>query len=465
MGPLTRLPIRVRLTLAFAAAMALVLIAVGVFLYLGLAAALDQTIDEGLRTRADDVTALVWQADSGLRESGGSRLAEQGEGFAQVLDASGSVVDTTPQLGDVTVLPPHNLARALQATIVVERQTPLPGINGPSRILATPVQAQDRLLVVVVGASLEGRDEAVSQLLSQLLVGGPVALVLTALLAYALAAAALRPVESMRRQAAAISAAAPGRRLPVPAARDEVARLGETLNDMLARLEAAIARERSFVSDASHELRTPLSLLKGELDLALARTRSVEELEQAIRSASAETDRLAQLAEDLLILARSDQGRLQLRMSAVQVRPVLEDVRERFARRTSDIGTTLTVVTPAGLTVAADRLRLEQALGNLVENALRHGNGPITLTAAHNGVGVDIHVLDRGPGFPPAFLPRAFERFTRADDARSGGGAGLGLAIVAVIAHAHGGSVRASDRDDGGADLVLSLPAGKATAP
>ena len=141
-------------------------------------------------------------------------------------------------------------------------------------------------------------------------IGGPVALLLASLAGYVLAGAALRPIEAMRRRAQEISTASLDERLPVPAARDEVARLGETLNAMLARIEDGLARERRFVADASHELRTPLALLKTELELALRRARSPEELQAAIESAAGETDRLARMADDLLLLARSDQGQL-----------------------------------------------------------------------------------------------------------------------------------------------------------
>ncbi|MBA3364616.1 MAG: HAMP domain-containing protein, partial [Actinobacteria bacterium] len=309
---------------------------------------------------------------------------------------------------------------------------------------------------MVVGASSEVREETLANLVAGFAVGGPVALGLVSLLGYALASAALRPVESMRRQAAAISASEPGKRLPVPAARDEIARLGETLNGMLARLETALARERSFVADASHELRTPLALMKAEFEPALKRTRSVEELEAALRSAAEETERLTQLAEDLLVLARSDQGDLPVRRELLSASELLGSVKERFARRAAAVGRRLEVET-APIDLSVDRLRAEQALGNLVENALRHGSGAIVLRASEQEGQVELHVLDEGPGFTEAYLPRAFERFSRGEAARSGSGAGLGLAIVDVIARAHGGSARAASSADG-ADVWLSLP-------
>ena len=456
MRPLARVPIRLRLTLTFAAAMAAVLAGMGLFLYLRVGAALDATIDQSLRGRADEVAALVQRPGSGLRQAGGNRLAEQGESVAQVLRPDGAVLDSTPQLGELPLLSDPQLARAAAATIMVERAS-VPGSDDPVRLLATPVQAQGGLRLVVVGASLEGRAEALESLLAQLLVGGPIALLLSSLVAYGLAAAALRPVESMRREAEAVSAAEPGRRLPLPPAHDEIARLGTTLNTMLGRLEAALARERRFVADASHELRTPLAALRTELELALRRRRTPAELEGAMRSAAEETERLSQLAEDLLVLARADGGHLPVRPEPLPAAELLADVRERYAHRAAEAGRPLEIQAEDRLRLSVDRLRAEQALGNLVENALRHGRGRILLQANRRHGRVELHVRDQGQGFPPDFLGQAFQPFSRADPARAGGGAGLGLPIVELIARAHGGAAHAANLD-GGTDAWLELP-------
>jgi heavy metal sensor kinase len=455
---LTRLPVRIRVTLAFAAVMAVVLAATGLFLYVRLGAELDATIEQGLRSRAFDVSALIQQADSGLAQSGGSRLTEGGENLAQILDGSGRIVDSTPAVRSRPLLTGGELSRAHRETITVDRAV-LPGEPDLVRLLATPVHAQDQDLVVVVGASLEDRADALRNLGSLLLIGGPVALLLASLAGYGAAAGALRPVERMRRRAAEIEAADPGARLPVPSARDEIRRLGETLNLMLERLEAAFARERTFVSDASHELRTPLGILKTELELALGGGRTEQELRDAVRSAAEETDRLVQLAEDLLVIARSDKGRLPIRHSEVDVVSMAAAVRARFVRRAGDRGAQIDVTVPKGLVVVADRLRLEQALANLIDNALRHGGKHVEFSAEPSGDTLELHVRDDGPGFPMDFVDSAFERFTRADSARGRGGAGLGLAIVAVIARAHGGAVGAQNRPGGGADVWLALPA------
>jgi two-component system, OmpR family, sensor kinase len=454
---LRRLPIRARLTLAFAAAMALVLAATGAFVYLRMSDELETTVDTGLRSRGGDVAALVQQESEGLTESGRSPLTERGENLAQVLSPSGRVLDGTPRYRSRPLLTRAELRRAARHTIFVERRR-VRGLDAPVRLLATPVRAEGRPTVAVVGALLDDRDEALHRLLVLLAIGGPVALLLASLAGYGVAAAALRPVETMRREAAEVSVTEPGRRLPVPPARDEIGRLGATLNEMLARLEAAFERERGFVSDASHELRTPLSILRTELELALRQGRTEAELKAALRSAAEETDRLNQLAEDLLVLARSDQGELPLRTEEVATGELLERAGERYASRASGSGRAIRVEPDGELRILADRPRLEQALTNLVENALRHGRGDVVLSAEEQSGVVELHVRDEGEGFPTSFLPTAFERFTRADPARSRGGAGLGLAIVAAIATAHGGEAAARNRPEGGADAWIRLP-------
>ena len=298
--------------------------------------------------------------------------------------------------------------------------------------------------------ALGERDEVLASLLALMFVVGPLALLLATYAGYRLAGAALRPVESMRGEAAEISSATSSRRLPVPEARDEVRRLGETLNEMLERLDAGLQRERRFVGDASHELRTPLALLKTELELALRRPRTPEELEQSVRSAMEEVERLIRLAEDLLVLDRS--GEAALRPAELDAHELLDALARRFATRAAEEGRAIEVHGAA--TFHGDRDRLEQALGSLVDNALTHGSGVVRLEAARDGDSIALRVSDEGHGFPPDFLPHAFERFSRADAARTTGGAGLGLAIVDAVARAHGGRASAA-----GATVTLVLPA------
>lgn len=454
-----RVPIRLRLTLAFALAMAVVLAATGAFLVVRLGSSLDEAVDESLETRASEVAPRLALNGGTVAGPGmGSGLVDPDERFVQVLDLRGQVVDATTTVEELPLLGPDELALATSQRATWLEREEIPGIAGRARLIATSVETRDGTLVLIVGASLEDRDETVRELLTMLFLAGPAALLLASLLGYSLATAALRPVEAMRVEAAAISGSEPGRRLPLHQSRDEIHRLGETLNEMLERLEAALERERGFVADAGHELRTPLALLKTELELALRHPRSAPELEEAIRSAVVETDRLAQLAEDLLLVARSDQQQLSLRRERIEAVDLLSRVADRFTIRAEEAGHVLEVEAPAGLELDADSSRLEQALGNLVENALQHAAGSIRLTAAERDGRVELHVGDEGKGFPPEYLPHAFDRFSRADDARSGEGTGLGLTIADAIARAHGGSAHVANLESGGADVWLSLP-------
>jgi two-component system OmpR family sensor kinase len=448
-----RTPIRLRVAAAFAVAMALVLVGTGALLYALVGRDLAAALDQGLRLRAQDLTQVVRQPTGSLAHESSGRLIERGESFAQLVDPAGRALDGTRPLGLRSLLGPEDLRRALRAPVFVDRQA-VPGLDEPARLLATPVTRARQPLVLVVGATAENRAETLRSLRTKLLLIGPIALVLATALGYAFAGTGLRAVETMRRRAAAISGDEPGARLPVAATGDELQRLGTTLNEMLGRLDDALERERGFVADAGHELRTPLALLRAELDFALHHAEGAEELRDALRVASDETDRLAQLAGDLLLIASSERGRLALRQEPVALGELLDSVRNRFAWRAAENGRELEVDAGDDLVISADRIRLEQALGNLVDNALRHGRGTVRLEARLTDGAVELHVHDEGPGFSDDFLPHAFHRFSRADESHAGGGAGLGLAIVDVIARAHGGRAEASR----GADVWLTLP-------
>jgi two-component system, OmpR family, sensor kinase len=451
---MSRIPIRLRVTLAFALVSAVVLAALGYFVYARFDSELSEQIDQSLRTHGDDIAALV--AGGQLGEN--SKLLGREESSAQVLTPNGRIYATTTQLGTDPQITPAEAAQAAQASFIDTREH-VSGIDGEARLLARPADAPSGRLVVITAASLDDRDESLANLRTLLFIGIPVALLLASLAGYGVSGRALRPVEAMRRRAAAISAAEPERRLPLPEADDEIRRLGETLNGMLGRLDAAIERERAFVDDASHELRTPLAMHKTELELALRYATSPEEMRAAISSAIVEVDRLIQLAEDLLVIARSADGKLALDLRRVGLSDLLGDVRERFSARMAEAGRSLVIEPADGLTVEGDRLRLEQALTNLVENAIEHGGGEITVRAGESDGEVAIHVEDRGPGFASEFIGRAFERFSRGDPSRGGDGTGLGLAIVEAIARAHRGSAHAVNRDSAGADVWIELPA------
>jgi heavy metal sensor kinase len=449
------LRIRTRLTLASAGLVAAVLIAAGVFVYVRFEADLLAAVDTGLRSRADAILSSTGEPDLGSISTG--PLVEPEDAFAQILSADGEVLESSPGIAPAAVIDRAALPTAAR---FAETDVRTAEEVTPARVLIVPL---DDGRILVVGTSLDDQHEALGRLAALLLLGGPAALVLVVTVVWLIVGAALRPVETMRAEAAAISASEPGRRLPVANTGDELARLGDTLNEMLERLEEAIERERRFVDDASHELRTPLANLKAELDLALRRARRTEELEAALRSASEETDRLVRLAEDLLVLARAKGARLPVRREDLDAGELVRDIVGTFAGRASERGVSLEHHVQDGLRASMDPLRIRQAVGNLVDNALRHTppSGRVSVDLARLDGDLAITVADTGAGFSPAFVPRAFEPFSRDDAARTriDGGAGLGLAIVRAIAEAHGGSVEVRNGAQGGAEVVLRIPA------
>jgi two-component system OmpR family sensor kinase len=443
------LRIRARLTLASAGIVAAILVAAGVFVYVSLEGDLRAAVDAGLRSRAD---TLLSSSDGPTLPTAG--LIETDEAFAQILSSDGAVLESTPGLVGAVIRPGNNGRAAFADTDVRTVEEVI-----PARVLLVPL---DDGRVLVVGASLEDQEEALARLAALLLIGGPAALALVVAVVWVIVGAALRPVEAMRSEAAAISASEPGRRLPVRETDDELARLGRTLNEMLERLESALERERRFVDDASHELRTPLANLKAELDLALRRSRTADELEAALRSAADETDRLVRLAEDLLVLARAKGGKLPVRKEELDVAALVRDIVGTFAGRASERGISLEHQADDGVRASLDALRIRQAVGNLLDNALRHtsSGGRVNVGLYRLDSEVAISVADNGPGFSNEFLDTAFEAFSRDDPARTrtDGGTGLGLAIVRAIALAHGGSAEARNTEHG-AEVVLRFPA------
>lgn len=443
---MSSLPIRVRLTLAFAIAMACVIGAMALLVYVRVGSALLDSVDQTLRAQAQE--ALAHTSDEhgpvdNVDAAGGRTLA-------QVLGPGGAITRSVPA-GMSPLLNAADAARVLRGAKVY-RSERLKAPAGHWRVLAVPGRDGH---AVVVARSLESREETLHRIRREFLIAGPLAILLASLAGYGLAAAALRPVEALRRRADSVTPATPAT-LPVPRARDEISRLAVTLNHMLGRLQAAIEHERRFVADASHELRTPVALLRTELELALRRPRSADELRRALRSALDETERLSRLADDLLLLARAEQGPMPVRKEHVELDPLLETVAQRFDSRGDQAGRAVSAE-PSGLAVDADPARIRQALDNLVANALTYGDGDVTLLAREESSVIELHVVDRGAGFDDAFLARAFDRFSRADEARGRGGAGLGLSIVELIADAHGGTAGARNRQGGGADVWITI--------
>ena len=448
---IARLPIRVRLTLISAVATAALFGVLALVLYSQFQSSVNTSINSALRARAGELTMLSQALGRPVARAARPAPGTAGA-FAQVLAPDGHILDATTGYRRAPLLAVDERRAALVHPLLVDR-------HERSRLYAR--RAPDGSLIVV-GVTLAQQQDAFITFNWELLAGTPLMVLIASVLTYLVGGKLLAPVERMRRQAALISTEHLDTRLPLPDSVDEIHHLASTLNEMLDRLRAGVARERTFVSDASHELRTPLTVLKGELEVALRIDGSRSDWRRAVGSAVEETDRVIALAESLLLVARAQDGSVPLALRRLDAGELLRRVASRgqlLAGIDAGAGDGELVIDCApGLTLVADPTWTEQALVNLVHNSLRYGGGEIALTAARVEDRVELHVRDDGPGFPDGFLPRAFERFSRADSSRPRGGAGLGLAIVDTVARAHGGLAHAANRDHGGADVWFSVP-------
>lgn len=444
-GRLSRLPLRVRLVAGFVVAITLVLAAAGSFVYWRVSYALDLRLNIDLRAEAAALGPLVTDTGS-LREDPGLDRTPGARQY-QVLDAEGRVLSWGSELGPAPLLSAGQARAAVQGEVVADIGELLPRNPRPLRLLTVPLDGPGPARVLLVADRRDERDEALRELVAQLLLAGIGALVVTAVVGERLAKAALVPVERYRTKAASIAAGATGIRLDVPPGRDdEVTRLGDTLNEVLDALEHALERERRFTQDASHELRTPLTLLSTRIQLALRRPRTAAEHEATLSELGQDVATLSALADQLLSLSTSDVAPAAAKMPGGDLASVAAAaVKAHQAHRPDGAAPVSFLAEPAGavLPVAMPEPQLGQVLTNLIGNALLHGQGTAVSVRVRATCGTAVlTVTDEGPGVSPAFLPAAADRFARADTARGRPGAGLGLSLVRGLVEASGGELR-----------------------
>ncbi|MGW7319118.1 sensor histidine kinase [Streptomyces sp. NPDC054865] len=400
------------------------------------------------------------QADSVAQLAAAGRLDRvrptgRGVEFVQVVSADGRVLFATPNLLGVPAFPPAG-RDVPGIRFQTWRVRPLGG-DHRQRVVQVVTDTPSGPAVVYAGASLRDADAADDTTTAALVIGMPLLLATVALVTWRVTGRALRPVESIRAEVAEISDRDLHRRVPVPATHDEVARLAETMNATLDRLEASGARQRQFIADASHELRSPITVLRTQLEVALA-VRDPELWPELIGGALVDVERLQHLASDLLLLARIDAAQpvaaVELDLSALVDEAVGARLGDRVPVRTR---------LEEGVGIAGSALWLSRVVTNLLDNAQRYAEGRVEVSLrTTEGPGprtAVLEVIDDGPGIPAGDRDRVFERFTRLDDSRSRdhGGAGLGLAIARDLAAHHGGTLTAEDAAHG-ARLVLRLP-------
>lgn len=473
---LTRLPIRVRLTAWYAGLLAVILAAVSGFLLLRLRADLVAGVDAAIDERAAQVLlALRGPGEGEFPQVGAAALAglSRRESAAQLLTPDGRVLERAgDEVAGQSMLDPVRLrqvrpGRRLRATVRLGPD------REPFRLLALQRVGAGHRQVLVVATSVEEVDESVGRLRLLLLLAIPGALALASGGGWLLAGLALAPVARMTRQADAIGSDRLHERITVPPARDELARLAGTLNAMLDRLERGVAEQRRLVADASHELRTPLAIMRAELEVGLHGTELPPAAAELLESSAEEVTRMSGVVDDLLTLARADEGRLELAWEPVDLGEVAAAVAGKLRPMAAAKGIGLTVEGDAP-ELLADRARIDQVVANLVDNAVKYtGPGGTVRVAVWGEPGaVVLAVRDTGPGIPAEALARVFDRFFRIDAARSRahGGSGLGLAICKEIVEAHGGRIWAESQPGGGSSFLVTLPlqprpAGAGSAP
>ena len=334
----------------------------------------------------------------------------------------------------------------------------------PWRVLSMPYQSRrGRKGIIRLMENLGDIEETLRSLRLALLLMTPAGIALAAIGGYWLSGKALAPVDQITQRAREIEATKLDQRLEAPAHDDEIGRLVNTLNHMFGRLETSFEAMKRFTADASHELRTPLATLRNTVDVILDRPRSPEEQRAALESIGEEVARLQSIVEDLLLLARADAGRLVMRREAIRLGQLAAALAATYEARVQERRIDLQVDTTAPGLVLGDERWLFQAVGNLLDNALKFTpeGGRVVLEVREARGTVSLAVSDSGPGLPEDNLDRIFERFFQTESSRNRGanaGAGLGLAIVAWIIHAHDGTLAASNVPGGGARIQFDLP-------
>ena len=450
--------------------LAIVLFVLGGFLILRLHSGLIHGLDDGLATRAAQISlGLQGGCEGEFQDVSDASLVglPQGESGAQLLGPEGKVLEST---GDPAAEQPLLSADQVRSVLSggASRGTVHAGTdNEPFRMLAVALPPGACSGVIVVATSTDEVGRSVRELLIQLSIGVPIALLVAGLGGWWLAGRALAPVARMTREADTIGIERLDERIDVPAASDEIQRLAVTLNAMLDRLERGVDDKRRFAADASHELRTPLAVMRAELDVSLREADLSTSARAALESAQEEVERMRSIVENLLMLARADDGSLELLRAPVDLAAVTEAVTQNASVLARPKRVAIVTGGPSA-TVLGDRARIEQVVMNLVNNAIRFspGGGHVTVTTWLRDNGAGWTVNDEGPGVSPDLAGHIFERFVRGDAARSNdGGSGLGLAISKEIVKAHGGRIWVDARPGAGGSFSVWLPGDGARAP
>jgi two-component system OmpR family sensor kinase len=382
--------------------------------------------------------------------------------FIQIVDLEGRVLARSANLGSVRLPASPGLLEQLRSGEQVLETLHDFG-DEPVRMLSAPVKVGDATYAIQVAGSLDDARAALRSARLLFLISSAAILVAVGVAGALLAWAILRPIDRIVGRARMMGASALAERLPHPGGRDEMARLVETLNEMLGRIEQVFEAQRRFTADASHELRSPLSRLRAELEVTLRRPRNRAEYEETLRSCLSEVERLSRLTEELLTLARLDAGEAQeIPTESAPLAPILEDVVTRMASDALRRNVKIVLDAPPHLTINVAPSTAALVVANVLDNAVKFSplGGEVRVGASAEDGAAVIYVSDSGPGVTEEEIPRLFERFYRGSAARRTEvpGTGLGLAISRILAESQGGGVSVSSGERGGAVVRVRLP-------
>lgn len=456
------MPIRVRLTLLMVCGAAILVAASSALLAFSLDGGARATLQQVLSQRSERVVRALQEGHLLNGGSGTSLVVSQiDQSVVQLVNTNAVVEFTTSSAGHFSLLSTSTLRLAARGAVWL--QVRRPQWTSPRLILASPAGTTGR--VVVVGTSLDQIDDMMRRVVLALLLGGPLVVILTAIGAWVVTGAALAPVERLRAEAAEISAADLGRRLRVPATRDELHALARTLNHLLEELDSALRRQRHFVAAAGHELRTPLARMRTELELALRPARPAAQVRGHLTRTMAGVDRMARVISELLVLARDDEGHLVMRTAALDLGATVASELSAFRDRAQHDRVLLVLNAEPGATARIDELWIRHAVANLLDNALRHtpAGSSVEVLVHQEAAEVLVEVRDQGPGFPEVLVVSPQRRLNGRPTVfnatgGSASGTGLGLWIVGIIMVAHDGRVELHNRPEGGAAVRLYLP-------
>lgn len=454
-----RLSIRWRLTLWNTVALAVLLIAVGSLVYALLRHALYEQLDRVLTAQYREL-----QQDDRIAADRENRVRHWIDEFYShvgvytvVYDSEGKVYARTGQLADQSI--PSSPSDAIDQPHFDSRELPL---IGRQRMMTRSFDAGDKRLVVTLMLPLEDTDRELQQVATVLLAVLPFSLVLAGAVGYVLARRALAPVEQLRRATDEITAERLSQRLDVPNPNDELGRLGQTVNAMIARLERSFAEIRRFTADASHELRTPISVIRTETEVAMKNPPDAEQYQSLASSILEECDLLAKLTDQLLTLSREDAGITPCESERLDFSELVREAANMMRPLAESKQQTLSVDAPDHVPLVGEAARLRQIVYNLLDNAIKYtpDGGRIDVEVGKQDEMIALVVRDTGIGIAADHLPHVLQRFYRVDKARSReeGGTGLGLSIVDSIVAAHGGHVSISSTPGEGTTCTVVLP-------